>query len=154
MYKYVLFENNNSMTNEKYDLLIKRIIPKEKIFKNMMISFFSGGLIGLIAQILVNFFMNYFNESDSYLLSFTTFVVIGSVLTGLGIFDKVLSVCKCGLLVPSTGFANSMTSASMDYRSEGFIKGIGSSIFKFNGSIILYGLVFGIIFGYIRSLIL
>ena len=154
MYKYVLFENNNSMTNEKYDLLIKRIIPKEKIFKNMMISFFSGGLIGLIAQILVNFFMNYFNESDSYLLSFTTFVVIGSVLTGLGIFDKVLSVCKCGLLVPSTGFANSMTSASMYYRSEGFIKGIGSSIFKLTGSIILYGIVFGIIFGYIRSLIL
>ena len=154
MYKYVLFENNNSMTNEKYDLLIKRIIPKEKIFKNMMISFFSGGFIGLIAQILVNFFMNYFNESDSYLLSFTTFVVIGSVLTGLGIFDKVLSVCKCGLLVPSTGFANSMTSASMDYRSEGFIKGIGSSIFKLTGSIILYGIVFGIIFGYIRSLIL
>ena len=56
--------------------------------------------------------------------------------------------------MPSTGFANSMTSASMDYRDEGFIKGIGSNIFKLTGSIIVYGIIFGLIFGLIRGVIL
>ena len=144
------------MNNKEYDKLIKSIVPKEKILKNMVISFFSGGMIGLIAEVLTKIYLKYIgcSLSDAYLLVFTTFVVIGSILTGVGIFDKVLSVCKCGLIVPSTGFANSMTSSSMDYRSEGFIKGIGSSMFKLTGSIILYGVFFGIIFGLIRSLVL
>ena len=92
--------------------------------------------------------------SDSYSLVFIIFILVGSILTGVGIFDKVLSICKCGLIVPSTGFANSMTSAAMDVRKEGFIKGIGSNIFKLTGSIILYGIIFGVIFGFVRGLII
>ena len=53
--------------------------------------------------------------------------------------------------MPSTGFANSMTSSAMDNKGEGFVKGIGANIFKLTGSIILYGILFGIIFGFIRS---
>ena len=142
------------MNNVEYDKLIKEVIPKENIIKNMFISFLSGGLMGLIGEVLANIYSNFFSLSDSYLLTFATFIIIGSVLTGVGIFDKVLSICKCGLIVPCTGFANSMTSSSMDYRSEGFIKGIGSSIFKLTGSIILYGIIFGIIFGFIRGILL
>ena len=94
----------------------------------MLIAFISGGLIGSLGQVLTNIFLNYFNFtiSDSYLLTFTFFIVVGSILTGSGVFDKVLSICKCGLIVPSTGFANTMTSSAMDTRSEGFIKGIGA----------------------------
>ena len=66
----------------------------------------------------------------------------------------MLSFFKCGLIVPSTGFANTMTSSAMDNRCEGYVKGIGANIFKLTGSIILYGVVFGIFFGYIRSMIL
>ena len=93
------------------------------------------------------------NISDGYLCTTILFIVVGSILTGLGFFDKLLSICKCGLIVPTTGFANTMTSSAMDTRCEGFVKGIGSSIFKLTGSIILYGIVFGIIFGFIRSII-
>ena len=144
------------MKNEEYDKLIKEIVVEDDIFRNIIISFFSGGMMGLIGELLVNVFLKYFHttSSDAYMLTFMIFILIGSILTGLGIFDKVLSVCKCGLIVPSTGFANTMTSSAMDTRNEGFVKGIGSTIFKLTGSIILYGVVFGIIFGYIRSLIL
>ena len=156
MYNSFFIYHNNNMNNKEYDELIKEIIPKEHIFKNIMISFFSGGLMGLLAEFLSNIFISIFNCSinESYLLIFIVFVLIGSILTGIGIFDKVLSICKCGLMVPPTGFANSMTSAALDYKYEGFIKGIGGSIFKLTGSIILYGVLFGIIFGFIRSLIL
>lgn len=141
------------MNNKKYEELIKSIIPEEKIIKNVLIAFISGGLIGLLGEYLFNLFQCGFNEKDSYLLVFTFFVIIGSVFTGLGFFDKILSFCKCGLIVPTTGFANTMTSSAMDNREEGYVKGIGANIFKLTGSIILYGVIFGIIFGYIRSII-
>ena len=152
---FLLFVNNNIMSNEEYDLLIKKHIVKDNIFKNVFISFISGGFIGLLGELLTRFFIKILscNINDAYLLTFCFFVIVGSILTGLGVFDKVLSICKCGLIVPSTGFANSMTSSAMDSKGEGFVKGIGSSIFKLTGSIILYGIVFGILFGFIRSIL-
>ena len=145
--------NNINMNNDEYDKLIKKYVKKENILKNMLISFFSGGLIGLFGEILTNIFLKYYSLNDSYLMTFIVFIVIGSLLTGIGVFDKILSICKCGLIVPSTGFANTMTSSAMDARNEGFVKGIGSNIFKLTGSIILYGIIFGIVFGFIRSVI-
>ncbi len=144
------------MKEKEYKKIVEKICPKEDIIKNMFISFISGGTLGLIGQLLSNYFITIFNinELDSYLFVFIFYIIIGSILTGIGIFDKILSICKCGFIVPSTGFANSMTSSSMDYKDEGFVKGIGSNIFKLTGSIIVYGIVFGIIFGLIRGVIL
>ena len=142
------------MNNEEYKKLIKKYIKEDNIFKNMIIAFISGGLIGMLGEFLTKVLLNYYELKDAYLMVFIIFIIVGSLLTGFGVFDKVLSICKCGLIVPSTGFANTMTSSAMDARSEGFIRGIGSSIFKLTGSIILYGIIFGIIFGYIRSLIM
>lgn len=144
------------MNNNEYDKLVKSVIPKENVFKNVMIAFVSGGVIGIIAQVMSEFYLKVFDItiSDASFYTFSTFILIGSVLTGVGVFDKVLSIFKCGLIVPATGFANTMTSSAMDAKSEGFIKGIGASIFKLTGSIILYGVLFGIIFGFVRSVIL
>ena len=144
------------MYNEEYDVLVKSIIKKENPIKNILIAFFSGGAMGLLGEYLYNLYIDMFNvsTSDSFLYVFITFVVLGSLLTGLGFFDKILSFFKCGLIVPSTGFSNSMTSAAMDYRSEGLVKGMGSNLFKLTGCIILYGTLFGIIFGLIRGIIL
>ncbi len=144
------------MNNKEYDELIKQTIKEENVSRNMLISFISGGFMGVIGQLFVEVFMEITNcsLSDAYLFTFMALIVIGSILTGLGVFDKVLSVCKCGLIVPSTGFANTMTSSAMDSKSEGFVKGVGATIFKLTGSIILYGVLFGVIFGFIRSMIL
>ncbi len=143
------------MSNDEYDELVNSVIEHESPLKNISIAFLSGGIIGVIAELISNIFINTFNMniSDGYLCTTILFIVVGSILTGLGFFDKLLSICKCGLIVPTTGFANTMTSSAMDTRCEGFVKGIGSSMFKLTGSIILYGIVFGIIFGFIRSII-
>ena len=152
---FLLFVNTINMTNEEYELLIKKHIVENNIYKNVLIAFFSGGCIGAFGEALTRAFIKYLgcNISDAYLYTFCLFVIVGSIMTGLGFFDNILSICKCGLIVPSTGFANTMTSSAMDTRNEGFVKGIGSSIFKLTGSIILYGVIFGIIFGFIRSII-
>ena len=94
------------------------------------------------------------NASTSSMYLMIIIVVVSSILTGFGFFDKVVSFCKCGLIVPTTGFAHAMTSAAMDNRSEGLIKGIGSNIFKLTGSIILYGLLSAFIFALIKGVIL
>lgn len=144
------------MNNKEYDKLVKSVVGKESVLKNVMIAFFSGGVVGIIAEVMNEFYFKIFNItlSDASFYTFSTFIVIGSILTGFGVFDKVLSIFKCGLIVPATGFANTMTSSAMDAKSEGFIKGIGASIFRLTGSIILYGVFFGIIFGFVRSVIL
>ena len=147
------FVNNINLNNEKYEEIIKDVVKEESILKNVFIAFISGGLIGMFGQFLTNIFLNYYEISEASFLTFSVFIIIGSLLTGFGIFDKVLSLCKCGLIVPSTGFANTMTSSAMDAKNEGFIKGIGANIFKLTGCIILYGVVFGIIFGIVRSII-
>lgn len=141
------------MNNKEYDKLVKSIVKNESPSKNITIAFITGGMMGVIGQILYELFLHYCNvtSSDAYLYVFIVLVVVGSLLTGLGIFDKILSFCKCGMIVPSTGFANAMTSAAMDYKKEGYVKGIGGNIFKLTGSIILQGIIFGIIFGFIRS---
>ena len=153
MYYIFIFVKNIIMNSEKYDEIIKRVVKEEDVFKSVLISFFSGGLIGIFGQFLTNIFLKFYELNDAYFLTFSVLIVIGSVLTGFGVFDKVLGFCKCGFIVPSTGFANTMTSSAMDARNEGFVKGIGSNIFKLTGSIILYGVVFGIIFGFVRSMI-
>ena len=135
------------MNNEKYDEIIKDVVKEESILKNVFIAFVSGGLIGVFGQFLTNIFLNYYEISEASFLTFSVFIIIGSLLTWFGIFYK------CGLIVPSTGFANTMTSSAMDAKNEGFIKGIGANTFKLTGSIILYGVVFGIIFGIVRSII-
>lgn len=156
MYELKYKEHNINMNNEEYDKLVSCIVKKESTFKNAFIAFISGGIMGLIGEYLYNYYIRTLsvNSSDSFLLVFITFVLVGSLLTGLGFFDKVLSFTKSGLIVPSTGFANSMTSSSMDYRNEGFVKGIGGNMFKLTGSIILYGVIFGLIFGFIRGVLL
>ena len=153
MYYIKKIAKNINMNNERYDEIIKSVVQEDSILKNILIAFITGGLIGALGEVLTNIYLNFFTQTEASFLTFSTFILVGSVLTGLGIFDKVLSICKCGLIVPSTGFANTMTSSAMDAKHEGYVKGIGSNIFKLTGSIILYGVIFGIIFGFIRSLI-
>lgn len=129
------------MKLESYEKIVKKYSKKEDKFKNVLIAFFFGGLLGILSEAFVQFLEGYMPKSDAYMYLSILLVAIGSIATGLGFFDKWVSFAKCGLNVPTTGFAHSMTSSAMDYESEGPIKGIGSNIFKLTGNIILYGLV-------------
>lgn len=131
------------MTDKEYKKLVKSKTPKENKSFNLFIAFFIGGLMGILGQILTEMFNHWFNLPlrDSYMYTMLVLTIVASVLTGFGIFDKAASFAKSGLVVPSTGFAHAMTSAAMDYRKEGLIKGIGANMFKLTGSIIIYTIV-------------
>lgn len=131
------------MKLNEYKKIVKSKSRKENIVKNVVLSFVSGGVLAVLSELFVEFLEGkyYMPTHECFMYLMILLVVISSILTGLGIFDKAVSFFKCGLIVPTTGFAHAMTSSAMDHKSEGPIKGIGANIFKMTGIIILYGLV-------------
>lgn len=128
---------------ENYKQIIENKKIKRPILKNTLFSFLIGGLIGCIAEGLINLYVKVFkfeNLTSNSLMSMTI-VFITSILTGLGLFDKIGQIAGAGTFIPITGFANSMTSAALDGKSEGIILGIMSNMFKLAGTVIVAGVV-------------
>ena len=144
------------MDNTKYNEFIKKYIPKEDKMKNEFIAFFFGGLLGLLSEILLELYQVWLNlpRKESGILVTLTLIVVASILTALGVFDVAVSKLKSALIIPITGFAHSMTSAALEYRTEGLILGIGSNIFKLAGTVILYGIVAVYFFGLVRLILI
>lgn len=144
------------MDKEKYKKIVKKNAPKEKKLENALLAFFIGGLMGVLGEILSRLYILLFNigKSSSYLYVMITLVVVSSILTGLGFFDKVVSFAKCGLIVPTTGFAHAMTSSTMDCRREGMVKGLGTNIYKLVGSIITYGILSAAVMAFVNGVFL
>ena len=138
-----------------YDKLVKKISPKEPKIRNIFIAFISGGLIGLFGQFLTEFYQNYLSipNKDAVSLVIVTLILIASFLTAIGVFDNLVCFFKCGLIIPITGFAHSMTSAALEHKKEGLVTGIGNNIFKLGGTVIMYGVVSAFIFGTIRYVV-
>ena len=128
-------------TQMQYDQLQKSIEPKRPILKNCMKAFLVGGIICTIAQCLQLFFITYFNFNEKTAVSPTTIVLIfvSALLTGLGIYDHIGQWAGAGSAVPITGFANSIASASIEHKSEGFVLGVAGNMFQLAGAIIVYG---------------
>lgn len=128
-------------TQLQYDELQKSIEPKRPIFKNCIKAFFVGGIICTIGQILQLFFITYFNFNEKTAVGPTSIVLIfvSALLTGLGIYDHLGQWAGAGSAVPITGFANSIASASIEHKSEGFVLGVAGNMFQLAGAIIVYG---------------
>ena len=143
------------MRNTKYEQIADQHKAPKHYFRNAMIAFISGGAVGLLGEGMIEAMIHFFSlsrdVSSTYMIF--EFIFLASLFTALGFFDKMVMFCQCGLIVPITGFAHSMTSAFMDYRKEGFIYGVGSNAFKLAGTVIVYGVLSAWIFGMIRYFI-
>ena len=141
----ILIENN-----EEYRQLIKRHAPSSPILKNTFCAFLVGGFLCFIGQWLAFLFMRLGIDSEnSYMAVTVTYIILASIATAIGFFDRIARVGGAGTLVPVTGFSNSVTSSAIDTRSEGFITGVGSKIFTVAGPVILYATLAGTVYGFI-----
>jgi len=124
-----------------YQVLAKKAEPKRKVLLNVIRAFVFGGFICVISQLLQYIFINYFNfeESQAGNPSVAVLIIIASLLTGLGVFDHIAQWAGAGTAVPITGFANSITSAAIEHRSEGYVLGVGGNMFKIAGPVIVFG---------------
>ena len=131
------------MNKQEYQKLVKDMSPKEPRLKNAIVAFLVGGLIGFLGELIVNILMQSFGLSKVDSCAWLAFILIlfSSFMTAIGKFDNWVLKAKCGLIIPTTGFAHSVQSAALDYKKEGLITGIGANIFNLAGSVILYGIV-------------
>lgn len=142
------------MDKKVYDKIVKKYHPNENRLRNGFMAFIVGGMMGLLSQGLIEFYVNILNIStkEASTVMIITLIFIGCILTCLSIFDDMVRKCGCGLIIPITGFAHSMMSAALEFRREGMINGIGANMFKLAGSVIVFGIVSAYIFGLIRLL--
>lgn len=140
------------MDNKKIQDTAKRHVPKQTKGKNALTAFVCGGLIGAIGQGLLYVYMQLFSytEKEAMPVVVVTVILVAALATGFGVYDKIAQFCGAGLFIPITGFANSLTSAALEGKSEGPIYGIGSGMFKLAGSVLTYGIVSAFVFGTIR----
>lgn len=141
---------------QQYDALVSSIEPKRPILKNCYRAFLVGGTICAIGQLLQWFFINYFNFDEKSSVGPTTLVLIffAVLFTGLGIYDHLSQWAGSGTAVPITGFANSIASASIEHKSEGFVLGVAGNMFQLAGAIIVYGVFSAFIVAAIKMTII
>lgn len=144
-------ENINKKDYKDY---AQRKVPKPTYLKNIIMAFLIGGLICFIGQIVINFCISRgIEEETASTIGTISLVFVGALLTGLGVYDKIAKVGGAGAAVPITGFANSMVSPAMEFKSEGFIFGVAAKMFILAGPVLVYGIGFSIIIGIINILI-
>lgn len=131
------------MNKDEYLKLVKRLSPKEPRLRNAVVAFLVGGFVGFLGEVIVNILMESFGLARVDSLAWLAFILIlfASFMTAIGKFDNWVVKAKCGLIIPTTGFAHSVQSAAIDYKKDGFVTGVGANVFKLAGSVILYGIV-------------
>ncbi len=137
-------------SNAEYKELVKKHAPKSPVLKNSILAFLIGGLICFVGEWLA-YLYRYLgaDEEKSYVLVTVSYIVLASLATGFGFFDKIARYGGAGTLLPVTGFSNAVTSSAIDTRSEGYIAGVGSKIFTVAGPVILYSTIAGTLYGLI-----
>ena len=137
-------------SNEGKKAIIARFTPKTKLLRNSSLAFLFGGFICLIGELLRRLYTNILNDEEIALSCVSiTHIFVASLLTALGVFDRIARYSGAGTLVPITGFSNAIASQAIDAKSEGAVLGVGAKIFTVAGPVILYGLCAGVIYGII-----
>jgi stage V sporulation protein AC len=130
-----------SPVQQEYQSFVKSREPRRPVMLNCIRAFLVGGLICLLGQFIHDFFLWNFNFTERTAGDPTVAVLIllSVILTAAGVYDHIAQWAGAGTAVPVTGFANSIASAAIEHRSEGFVLGVGGNMFKLAGSVIVFG---------------
>ncbi len=138
------------VTKKEYSKIVQKHSGKSPLLKDSVRAFFVGGFICVIGQAFREFYKFIgLNKELSGTATSITLIFIASLLTAIGVFDKIGKFAGAGTLVPITGFSNSVTSPAMEFKSEGFVTGVGAKIFTVAGPVITYGTLSSIFAGFL-----
>ncbi len=141
--------------SESYKKFADAHAPKSRVLRNSAMAFLVGGLICASAEAMNHLWATLgMDRDDGGLLTSVVLIFIAAVLTAAGVFDNIAKFAGAGTLVPITGFANSVVSAAVDSRDEGFVLGLGAKIFTVAGPVLLYGTLAGAVYGVIYWVVL
>ena len=138
------------MTQRQYQKLVDDMAPKSPIWKDCLKAFLIGGLICTVGQLILNGYTALgLDKEQSATATSMTLVAISALLTGLSLYDNIAKHAGAGTLVPITGFANSIAAPAIEFKTEGFVLGVGAKMFTIAGPVIVYGTVASVVYGII-----
>jgi len=138
------------MTEKDYQTLTDELAPRSPMGKNCFHAFWIGGLICTIGQVFLNIYKNMGLDKDmAGTATSMTLVALSALLTGLSLYDNIAKHAGAGTLVPITGFANSIAAPAVEFKTEGFILGVGAKMFTIAGPVIVYGVSASVVYGII-----
>ena len=148
LYKKEMIILKPIQSKEEYQTYVDDKTPNSPILKNCFNAFWVGGLICAIGQIIFEMCkIRGIDETNSYTIVSMLLVFASAFLTGLNVFNKIGKFAGAGSLVPITGFANSIVSPAMEYKSEGYVMGVGAKMFTVAGPVLVYGICTSVIVG-------
>ena len=152
--KMMTAEEQKKEVAKAYEKYAEKFTPRPTYFKNCVKAFLTGGAICMLALYLQNRFeAGGMDEKDAG--AFVTIILVCSaqLLTGFGWFDTIGKVCGAGVIVPITGFANSMVAPAIEYKKEGLVLGVGAKLFSLAGPVLVSGITSATVVGIIYWLI-
>ncbi len=143
-----------NISNQEYGELTKKRSPNSKMYKTLPKAFVIGGLICTLGEGLLNLY-GYLglDETQAGAITSMTLIFLSALLTGLEIYDRIAQHGGAGTLVPITGFANAVVSPAIDFKSEGYVMGLGAKMFVIAGPVIVYGLTASVVYGLIYYIV-
>ena len=140
-------------TKQEYSDYVDQKSPNSPILKNCFNAFWVGGLICSIGQIIMDFCMyKGLDQTSSSTVVSIVLIGISALLTGLNIFNRIGKFAGAGSLIPITGFANSVVSPAIEYKSEGYVMGVGGKMFTVAGPVLVFGICSSVLIGLIATL--
>ena len=136
------------MTEKQYGELVKEMSPKSPMGWDCLKAFLIGGGICTLGQVFINCYTKFgLEKQDASTLASMTLVLLSALLTGLSLYDNIAKHAGAGTLVPITGFANSIAAPAVEFKTEGFILGVGAKMFTIAGPVFVYGVSASVIYG-------
>ena len=138
------------MDKSTYGVLVKKMSPPSKKGKDFILAYLIGGIICVFGQLLFELYSIIItDEKTAYGIVSATIIFITGLATGLKLFEKLAKHAGAGTLVPISGFANAVTAPAIEFKTEGYILGVGAKIFTIAGPVIVYGTIASVIYGVI-----
>ena len=138
------------MTEREYGRLVQKMSPNSPMGKDCVNAFWIGGLICTLGQVFVNWYGDLgLSKNDAGTAASMTLVALSAMLTGLSLYDNIAKHAGAGTLVPITGFANAIAAPAVEFKTEGFVLGVGAKMFTIAGPVIVYGVSASVVYGLI-----
>ena len=144
------------MDKKEYAELVEQTAPKTKEGKTILLAFAVGGLICVIGQAIsdaLSALLPQFDVKQIGALTGVAMIFLGSLLTGLGVYDKIGYYAGAGSVLPITGFANSIVSPAIEYNTEGIVFGLMAKMFSIAGPVIVSGISASVLIGIVYYII-
>ena len=138
------------MTEREYGKLVKSMEPRSPMWRDCLNAFWIGGLICLLGQIAIHGYLSLgMTKENAGAAASMSLVALSALLTGLSLYDDIAKHAGAGTLVPITGFANAIAAPAVEFKTEGFILGVGAKMFTIAGPVIVYGVSASVVYGII-----